>query len=143
VFEEHVQLLHVVTRVLIRVELNDTLVLHRLLVHRQGKDCLTHGAADLVLRLVVLKVVIKRHHLIQHFLRDFVERGHDVGSDRYLHIAELPDNWLKFVVVDAIQWLDHLKVVVLFLVFVDRRFNWSEMFLVAEIDVVEKWTFAW
>jgi len=65
--QQDVKLLHVVwgltdLMVEFRIELHDALVLHRLpvrRVHREGEDALAHGAADLLLGLVMLVIVIK------------------------------------------------------------------------------------
>lgn len=79
----------------------------------------------------MLEVLIERHHLVKHFLRRLVERSHHEGSDGHLHIAQLANYWLELRVVYPVQRLDNLQVVVLFMVFINSSFNWSEVLLVA------------
>lgn len=56
---------------------------------------------------------------------------------RHLDIAQFPNDRLELVVIDTVEGLDYHQVVVLLLVFIDGRLHWSEVFLVAQIDMVE------
>ena len=69
---------------------------------------MTNCAAYLLLALVMLIIIVKGHHLIEHFLSDLVKWGHYVGSNSNLHVAEFPDDWLELVVVNPVERFDNL-----------------------------------
>ena len=59
-----------------------------------------------------------------------------VGSNRDLYVVKSSDDRLKLVVLNAVKRLDHLQIVWLRLILGDRCLYGSEMFLIADIDVV-------
>lgn len=71
-----------------------------------------------------------------------MQRRHYVRCNGDFDVAELANDGLELIVVHPVERLDHLKVVVLLLVLVNRRLYWSEVLLVAQVDVVEQRTFA-
>jgi hypothetical protein len=71
-----------------------------------------------------------------------VQRRHYVRCNGNLDVAEFANDGLELIVVHPVERLDHLKVVVLLLVLVNRRLYWSEVLLVAQVDVVKQRTFA-
>jgi len=72
-----------------------------------------------------------------------MKRSHYVRCYRYLNVAQLPDDRLKLVVVHSVKRFDDLQVIILFLVFVNRRLYRRKVLLVAQINVVNQWAFAW
>lgn len=93
--------------------------------------------------LRVLLVLVERHHLVQNWFGHRVQGGQLVRSDCHLHIVQFSDDWLELRVVNSIQWLDHLQVIILLLVFVNRGFDWSKVLLITEVNVIEQGTLAW
>jgi hypothetical protein len=112
-----------------------------LLVKREWQDISADCASRV--RLRILLILVKRDHLAENILGNFVQRCKLERSDGHLDVAQAANDGLELGVVHAVQRLYHLQVVVLLLVFVYSSLDRREVLLVTEVDVVEQGTLAW
>lgn len=61
-----------------------------------------------------------------------------VWRDRNFDVVQLTDDWLELRVVNTVKWLDDYQIVFLLFIFLYCGFYWSEVFLVADVNVIEK-----
>lgn len=85
-----------------------------------------------------LLVFVEADHLTEHLLRDLVDRSQLEGRDGYVHVAQTPDYWLNFGIVNSIERLNHHQVVFLLGILHNRRLDRSKMLLVAQVDMIEQ-----
>jgi hypothetical protein len=61
---------------------------------------------------------------------------HWVGRNRDSNIVKLPNDWLKFQIIDSIQGFYDHQMIILLLILLNSSFYWRKMLLVAHIDMV-------
>ena len=101
------------------------------LVNRERKDVLAYCALTVLLRLVVFVIFVKGQHLIEHIFGNLMKWCHNVRGDCNLDVAQLTNYGLELGIVNSIQRFNDLQVVILFVIFVYCRLDWSEVLLVA------------
>ena len=65
-----------------------------------------------------------------------MQGGQRVGRYCNSDVLEFSDNWLEFYIVYSVQRLDHLKIILLLFVLLNRGFDWGEVLVVTDVDVV-------
>jgi hypothetical protein len=65
-----------------------------------------------------------------------VQGGQRVGRDCNSDVLKFSDNWLEFYIVYSVQRLDHFKIIFLLFVLLNRGFDWGEVLVVTDVDVV-------
>ena len=88
----------------------------------------------------MLVVFVERLHLLKHLIGYSVQWSHLIRCYRHFDVVQLPNNWLNFRVVNAIEWLNYLQVFFVLFIFFYGCFDWRKVFLVTNIYMVQKWT---
>ena len=119
---------------------------------KQGRwqDILADGAlptasTTIVMRIAVhvLLILVEADHLVEDLLSDGIDWSQLERCDSHLHIWEAPYNWLDLSVIDTVKRFYHHQVIFLLLVFHNSGLYRCEVFLVGQINVIQKRTLAW
>ena len=91
------------------------------------QNVLANGALALIVQdldvrctLIVIRillVLVEADHLADDGLGHLVQGRQCKRCNRNIHIAQLPNDWLQLQIIDTVQWLDHLQVILLLLIF--------------------------